>query len=105
MELRTWPEFRSNVLENEEDKLIIVMYKAKWCRACKQMKQVMGRFKKKYSDEITFGGVDFNYNGGTVRNQQVTSLPTFIFYKSGKEVYRVSGMKKQLLEENMIDLK
>ena len=105
IELKTWPEFNQNVLGNEDDKLIIVMYKAKWCRACKQMKQVMARIKKKHGDNITFGGVDFNYNGGTVRNQRVTSLPTFVFYKSGQEVYRVSGMKKKEIEAEIVNHK
>ena len=35
VELKTWPEFNSKVLNAEHDKLIVVMYKAKWCRACK----------------------------------------------------------------------
>jgi hypothetical protein len=35
MELEKWTEFNSKVLGSEEDKLIVVMYKAKWCRACK----------------------------------------------------------------------
>lgn len=105
MELRTWPEFNEKVLGNKEDKLIIVMFKAKWCRACKQMKQVMSRFKKKHGENIIFGGVDFNYNSGTVRNQKVTSLPTFVFYKSGEEVFRISGIKKKEIEAEIIKLK
>ena len=105
MEIKTWVEFNKKVLKTDEDKLIVVMYKAKWCRACKQMKQVMKQFQRKYGEDITFGGVDFNYNKETCRNQNVTSLPTFIYYKAGKEVYRVSGMKKKELKAEMISHK
>ena len=77
------------------------MYKAKWCRLCKKMKRDMAILKNKHGDDVTFGGVDANDNNGTVRNQRVTSLPTFVFYKAGEEVFRITGNKRKELDEMM----
>jgi thiol-disulfide isomerase/thioredoxin len=65
------------------------------------MKMYMKRFSKKYKDDIIIGGVDYNYNKETVRNQGVKSLPTFKIYIEGKEVFTISGMKHKLLEDEL----
>ena len=77
------------------------MFKAKWCRACQNMKVFMKRYSKKYGDDIAFGGVDYNYNPGTCRNQGVKSLPYFRIYKNGEPQFTISGMKKREIEDEL----
>ena len=47
----------------------------------------------KYQGRIRFCAVDTSKNRRTAVNLRVMSLPTFVFYKGGKESARLSGNK------------
>ena len=61
----------------------------------------MSQFSRKYKDYVEIGGVDFNYNTGTCRNQGIKSLPTFKIYENGKEVFTISGLKHKDIEAEL----
>ena len=69
----------------------MVMFSARYCRLCKKMKREMSILKKKHGDDVNFGSLDAYDNPETGRHQEVFLLPSFVFYKAGKEIDRISG--------------
>lgn len=64
---------------------------ATWCPHCAKMKPIFETLEKKHGSTIDFVEFDTDASPDLVAQFQVTSLPTFIFIKNGKEVNRIEG--------------
>lgn len=72
--------------------LVVIDYHAVWCGPCKQIAPIYERTAAEYPDvQFCKINVDTQALGVIVNNNRVSSLPTFIIYKNGKEVERVVG--------------
>lgn len=69
---------------------------AKWCQPCQRMLKILPKFAESYSDKIKFYKLDVDENKELCDNLNVESIPTFIIYKDGIEVYRWDGIKTLL---------
>ena len=72
--------------------VVVIDYHAVWCGPCKKIAPIYERTASEYPD-VRFCkiNVDTQGLGVIVNNNRVSSLPTFIIYKNGKEVERVVG--------------
>lgn len=64
---------------------------ATWCPHCANMKPIFEALEKKHGNIIEFVEFDTDASPELVAQFQVTSLPTFILIKNGKEVARIEG--------------
>lgn len=72
----------------KSDKLVVAMFKAKWCRSCKSMGMPFKKLVNKHGgDNIEYCFIDYNACTEVCKEQDVTSLPTFKFFKDGLEVF------------------
>jgi len=55
------------------------------------MVPIVTRLAAEYDGRALVGTVDVNTQSSLVRAHGVTSVPTFVFFKSGREVSRQSG--------------
>ena len=77
-------------LMKTETRPIIIDFFADWCGPCKKIaphfEDLSGIYKK-----ILFAKIDIDENEEVAGFLGVTSLPTFILFKNGKEVSRMMG--------------
>lgn len=71
--------------------LVLVEFFATWCSHCKQMMPVVEQLKKKMAGAVKIYQYDIDENEKLGDDENVDSLPTFILYKRGEEVWRHSG--------------
>lgn len=64
---------------------------ATWCPPCKQMEPVLAKFFQKHT-QVKKLPVDGGKDQEVMKAIKAGSLPTFIFYKDGKEVWRKAGV-------------
>ena len=67
----------------------VVLFTAKWCRACPRMKVVAEQLRK---DGYIVYVMDFDEAGDKIAPLKVTHLPTTLVFNEGKEVKRFVGV-------------
>lgn len=83
--------------------LSIKYYSASWCRPCKITLPLVKAFCAENNIDIELFDVDEDYS--YVKQNDVTSVPTIDFYKSGIFVHRHAGtITKSVLHRLVIEL-
>lgn len=77
-------------LINSADTVLVEFY-ASWCPHCQRMMPIVTDIKNKLEGRATVAQFDINENSDLADKEKVQSIPTFILYKNGKEVWRQSG--------------
>ena len=85
-------------LTQDNDKVVVDFY-ANWCPPCKRIKPVYGQLATDYKGKIVFSEVDVDRAKDISMNLNITAMPTFIFYKGGKEIERLKGANEAKLRE------
>jgi len=81
---------------------VLVDFGAEWCPPCRKMQPVLDALQNEMKDKFKIVKVDGGINTAVMQQLDVSTLPTFIVYKNGKEVWRKQGivekneLKKQL---------
>lgn len=73
--------------------VVLVDFFAQWCGPCRMMEPVIEEFAEEMKSEVTVAQIDIDASQKTTQTFQVTSIPTLILFKDGKEVKRVVGLK------------
>lgn len=80
------------------DKLVVVDFFATWCGPCKMIAPMIEKFAEQYSD-AAFYKLDVDEVSDVAQKAEVSSMPTLIFYKGGKEVTRVVGANPAAIKQ------
>ena len=72
-------------------KTVVVESFATWCPHCQRMMPVVEQVKELVGDRARIVQLDIDENQDAAQDADVQSVPTFIVYKDGKEVWRQSG--------------
>lgn len=84
----------------------LVDFFADWCGPCRMMSPVIEAFATEMLQKVKVGKLDIDASQKTTQTYQVTSIPTLILFKNGKEVKRIVGLKdlaalKKLIEPHL----
>lgn len=99
MEL-TEENFEYCVLQNE--KTVLVDFYATWCGPCKKMAPVLEELSKQDST-YQIGKIDIDRHPELAQEFHIMSVPTFLLFKDGNAVGRISGSRQKRELEEWID--
>lgn len=91
--------FESEIIKSNTP--AIVDFWAEWCMPCKAMAPVVEEIAGELSGKVKVGKINVDENTKIATNLTVMNIPTFVFFKDGKEVGRLAGAvsKKELLKK------
>lgn len=74
---------------------------ATWCGPCRMMEPVLKEIAGENMPGLTIGQLNVDENPQTAMKFEVMSIPTFIIFKDGKQVKRLTGAmpKAKLVDE------
>ena len=75
--------------------LVLVDIGASWCPPCRKMLPTIEKVKKAQGNKIYYLAVDGGVDVEVMKHLQFETLPTFIIYKNGKEVWRKTGIVEE----------
>ena len=80
---------------NEEIKkgVTLVDFYANWCGPCRMLAPVLEQVDKEVEGKAVIAKLDIDSEQKTASQFQVTSVPTLILFKDGKEVNRLVGLR------------
>lgn len=105
-EIETDEEFVQKVAEKQG--LVLVDFYAQWCGPCKRFAPRLAQLSERYTN-VDFYKVDVDIDelSNVVKQESVSSMPTFVLYKNGIEVGRVTGTDEpklvRLLESQNVE--
>lgn len=92
--------FNAVVINN--DKPVVLDFFAEWCGPCRQMAPAFAEIASELKDSHFFGKIDIDEERELAINHGISSIPTLIFYKNGKQVGSVTGfLSKQEIIKRM----
>lgn len=74
------------------NQIVLIDFFATWCRPCNALTPILEQVAGECPD-CKVGKINVDENQETPRNYSVSSIPTLIFFKGGKEVKRMVGLQ------------
>ena len=71
----------------------LVDFFADWCGPCRMLTPILEDVSEELHKQVTFGKLDIDQSFKIAGTFQVTSVPTLILFKNGKEVGRLVGLR------------
>ncbi|ABZ95533.1 Thioredoxin [Leptospira biflexa serovar Patoc strain 'Patoc 1 (Ames)'] len=73
------------------DKPILVDFWAPWCGPCKMVAPELEKLAKDWKGKVSIIKVNTDEKQEIAGKYGISGIPTFILFKNGKEVHRISG--------------
>lgn len=74
-----------------DDGVALVEFFATWCPHCQRMMPVVEDIKTLFAGKANVYQFDIDQNQELANELEVSSIPTFLLFKNGEEVWRGSG--------------
>ncbi len=71
----------------------LVDFFAAWCGPCRSLAPIIEEVAQHFQNKAVIAKIDIDSEQKTAAEYQVTSVPTMILFKDGKEVDRLIGLR------------
>ena len=82
-----------NLPELSREGTVMLEFSARWCGPCRKQKSIIDKIATDI-DDVTFGDVDIEEEGGLTSKFKVQSVPTIVVLRDGLEVDRLEGLQQ-----------
>lgn len=82
-----------NFQETVKKGVTLVDFYATWCGPCRMIAPIVEQLADMVKGKARIGKLDIDQASETTTSLQITSVPTLILFKDGKEIKRVVGVK------------
>ena len=94
-------EFETAVLQS--DKPVILDFWAEWCQPCKILSPTVEEIALEYEGTVKVGKLNVDDNPNTATKFGIRGIPTLLFFKGGKVVQQMVGVKSKAEIKKVID--
>ena len=92
----------ANFSTETEKGIALVDFHANWCGPCRMLAPVLEQVEKEIQGKAVIAKVDIDTEQKTAAQFQITSVPTMILFKDGKEIKRIVGLRNAEAIKEMI---
>lgn len=82
--------------------VVLVDFFAEWCGPCRMLGPILADLSEKLEGQVRIAKLDIDTAQEVTTRFQVTSVPTLILFKDGKEMERVVGLRDSESLEKLI---
>ena len=82
-----------NFDETIKQGIILIDFFATWCGPCRMLSPIMEELAKDMENKVKIAKLDIEAQEDIASKYQVTSVPTLILFKDGKEFDRLVGLR------------
>jgi thioredoxin 1 len=82
-----------NFKKETEKGIVLVDFNAIWCGPCRMLSPIIEEIAKEMEGKAKVAKLDIDSHQKVAAEYQVTSVPTLILFKDGKEVNRMVGLR------------
>jgi len=86
---------KENFKETIQKGTVLVDFYADWCGPCRMMTPILEKVASELGDKVNVVKIDIEANQESAAEYKVTSIPTLVLFKDGKEVNRLVGLKDE----------
>jgi thioredoxin 1 len=73
--------------------VVLVDFYADWCGPCRMLSPILEALASEMDGKMQVAKLDVDHAPNTTTTYQITSVPTMIVFKNGKEADRIVGLK------------
>lgn len=75
--------------------ITLVDFYADWCGPCRMLTPILEKVAQDLEEKVSFAKLDIDAEQKIASEFQVTSVPTLVLFKGGKEVNRLVGLRDE----------
>ena len=79
----------------DSDSVVMVDFWAPWCGPCRMLAPTIEKLAGEYQGKAKIGKLNTDENSDTAGSLRISSIPTVVFFKGGKEVARLVGVNPE----------
>jgi thioredoxin 1 len=84
-------------------KLTVVDFWAEWCAPCRMIAPMIEDLAKQHKGKVVFGKLNVDENNKTATQYGIRSIPTLLFFKDGKVLKQIVGVRPKAEIEEIIN--
>ena len=81
----------------------LVDFYAEWCGPCKMIAPIVVKLSQSFAGKAKIAKLDIDKAQRVTTDFEVTSIPTLILLKDGKEIKRIVGLRDEETLKSMIE--